>query len=153
MRTVLCRGAVGLLMALPVAAVAAEAQERPEPKAPMVRTLGCVEQRGAEWWLTRAAEAERDSQGVFDATEVAETQAEVSLGSTEYLLVGVTDFLTPEGLLRTGDRALFTTPDQVNATGDIRAGRLVLVKGLLIRSLDPVRINLTAVVGLTGDCS
>ena len=62
------------------------------------------------------------------------------------------DFLTPEGLLRSGDRALFTTPEQVNATGELRDGRTVLVKGLLIETDAAPRLNLVAVVGLGDKC-
>jgi hypothetical protein len=67
-------------------------------------------------------------------------------------LVGVADFLDADALLRFGDRASFTKPDQVNATGELRAGRTVLVKGLLIESGAESRINLLAVVGLADSC-
>ena len=62
------------------------------------------------------------------------------------------DFLDVEGLLASGDRALFTTPEQANATGELRAGRTVLVKGLLIEADESSRINLMAVVGLSETC-
>ena len=66
--------------------------------------------------------------------------------------MGVADFLGAEALLRSFDRSSFTTPDQVNATGELRAGRTVLIKGLLIESDDTARINLLSVVGLADTC-
>ena len=89
--------------------------------------------------------------GVFNSDQIAEIE-ETALGTRQFQLVGVADFLTAEGLLRSGDRALFTTPDQVNATGELRDGRTVLVKGLLIETDGDPRINLVAVVGLEDKC-
>ena len=120
----------------------------------MVHTLGCVEARNdaaAPWWLTRAATPTVTKRGVFNSDQIAEIE-ETALGTRQFQLVGVADFLTAEGLLRSGDRALFTTPDQVNATGELRDGRTVLVKGLLIETDGDPRINLVAVVGLEDKC-
>ncbi|HCR00629.1 MAG TPA: hypothetical protein DIU48_14485, partial [Acidobacteria bacterium] len=89
--------------------------------------------------------------GVFNSDQVAEIAA-TALGTGQFQLVGVADFLTAEGLLGTADRALFTAPDQVNATGELRDGRTVLVKGLLIETDDAPRLNLVAVVGLEDKC-
>ena len=87
----------------------------------------------------------------LESDQIAEI-GETALGTRQFQLVGVADFLTAEGLLRSGDRALFTTPDQVNATGELRDGRTVLVKGLLIETDGDPRINLVAVVGLEDKC-
>lgn len=124
-----------------------------EPKVEIVHTVGCVERRigDAEWWLTRAAEPTESDPGVFNEDEVDEAR-EQALGTLEFQLVGVADFLGAEALLRSFDRAAFTTPDQVNATGELRAGRTVLVKGLLIEAAEVARINLLAVVGLADAC-
>ena len=124
-----------------------------EPAVEIVHTVGCVERRagGAEWWLARAAEPTVSEPGVFNENEVDEARAQ-ALGTHEFHLVGVADFLGAEALLRSFDRSSFTTPDQVNATGELRAGRKVLVKGLRIAAEEIERINLLAVVGLADTC-
>ena len=130
------------------------ATRRPEPQVEFVQTVGCVERRTREdttWWLTRAAEATVTRQGVFNEVQVDEAR-ETALGDGEFRLIGFADFLTPEGLLNFGDRALFTEPDQINASGELRAGRTVLVKGLLIETDGESRINLVSVVGLADAC-
>ena len=124
-----------------------------EPAVEIVHTVGCVERRtgDAEWWLARAAEPTVSGPGVFNEDEVDEAR-ELAPGTRAFHLVGVADFLGAEALLRSFDRAAFTTPDQVNATGELRAGRRVLVKGLLIAAEAVERINLLAVVGLADAC-
>ena len=124
-----------------------------EPAVEIVHTVGCVERRigEAEWWLTRAAEPTVNEAGVFDSDEVDQARAQ-ALGARAFHLVGVADFLGAEALLRSFDRAAFTNPDQVNATGELRADRTVLVKGLLIEADETARINLLAVVGLADTC-
>ncbi len=123
------------------------------PAVAIVHTVGCVERRAgdAEWWLTRAVEPTVTEAGVFNEDEVDEA-SEQGRGEREFQLVGVADFLGAEALLRSFDRSSFTAPDQVNATGGLRAGRTVLVKGLLIEADDIARINLLAVVGLADTC-
>ena len=126
----------------------------PEPQVEIVRTVGCVELRnddGATWWLTRAADPTEIDAGVFNANEVEEAK-DSALGSREFQLIGVAEFLDAESLLSFGDRAQFTTAQQVNATNELREGRTVLVKGLLIETNAAVRINLLAVVGLADGC-
>ncbi len=124
------------------------------PAVEIVHTVGCVERRlgEAEWWLARAAEPTVSEAGVFNDDEVDEARAQ-ALGTDVFQLVGVADFLGAEALLRSFDRSSFTAPDQVNATGELREGRTVLVKGLLIEADDAARINLLAVVGLADTCS
>ena len=130
------------------------ASRRPKPQVEVVQTVGCVEQRISEettWWLTRAVEPTSTRPRVFNDVEVAEAREKTS-GDREYHLVGVADFLTAEGLLRYGERERFTAPEQINATGELRAGRTVLVKGLLIEADGVSRINLLSVVGLADTC-
>ena len=124
------------------------------PQVQLVQTVGCVEQRGgaADWWLVRAADPTVTRAGVFNVVQVEEMKQALTLGSKQFHLVGVADFLDAEGLLRTGDRAQFTTPESANATGELRVGRTVLVKGLLIETDEGLRINLTNVVGLADNC-
>ena len=130
------------------------ASRRPKPQVEVVQTVGCVEQRisgETTWWLTRAVEPTSTRPRVFNDVEVAEARENTS-GDREYRLIGVADFLTAEGLLRYGERERFTTPEQINATGELRAGRTVLVKGLLIEADGVSRINLLSVVGLADTC-
>ncbi len=130
------------------------ATRRPKPQVEFVQTVGCVERRTRQdstWWLTRAAEPTVTRAGVFNEVQIDEAR-ETRLGDGEFRLIGFADFLTPEGLLNFGDRALFTEPDQINASGELRPGRTVLVKGLLIETDDESRINLMSVVGLADTC-
>ena len=124
-----------------------------KPQAEIVHTVGCVERgAGDTWRLTRAAEPETTRPGVFETAQVDDAR-QTEPGSHEFRLIGVADFLTAEGLLRYGNRALFTTPEQINASGELREGRTVLVKGLLIDPDGEPRINLLAVVGLADTCN
>ncbi len=153
-----------LLAALSLAAVIAMTWptsvqgQRPEPQVDIVQTVGCVEMRSgdaATWWLARAADPTQTRAGVFNVNQVEEAKEE-ALGTREFQLIGVAEFLDAESLLRFGDRAEFTTADQVNATNQLREGHTVLVKGLLIEEGTtagaPARINLLAVVGLADAC-
>lgn len=78
-----------------------------------------------------------------------------TLGTNVFRLIGETDFLSVEELLKSGERSRFTTADTANASGQLRAGRKVLVKGLLVVSEDvggEQRINLMSVVSLADSC-
>ena len=154
-RTLLAATLAVSALAPPIAVAAGQrSSARPEPQVEVVQTVGCVEQRTSDettWWLTRAVEPTSTRPRVFNEVEVEEARENTS-GDHEFQLVGVADFLTAEGLLRFGQRAIFTTPEQINATGELRAGRTVLVKGLLIEADDLSRINLLSVVGLADTC-
>jgi hypothetical protein len=124
-------------------------------KAEIVQTIGCVAHRNgspAGWWLTGAAAQAVTREGVFNRAEIDEAKKISLPGNREFHLVGVADFLDADGLLQSGDRARFTKADQVNATGELREGRTVLVKGLLIDAGTESRINLIAVVGIANTC-
>jgi hypothetical protein len=149
-RTVLVLAAV-----IAVSWPAAVAGQDKSPQVEIVQTVGCVEQRGGDaptWWLTRSVEPTVIAAGVFDETQVEEAKGS-TLGTRSFQLIGVADFLDAESLLGFGDRAQFTTRDQVNATGELVAGRTVLVKGLLIETNEPARINLLVVVTLSDGCA
>ena len=155
-RTLLVAGLTAAALAPQIATAAGQRPSagRPEPQVEVVQTVGCVEQRISQettWWLTRAVEPTTTRPRVFNEVEVEEARENTS-GDHEFQLVGVADFLTAEGLLRFGQRAIFTNPEQINATGELRAGRTVLVKGLLIEADDVSRINLLSVVGLADTC-
>ena len=149
---------VAMFLASTVASSVASAQRRAAargqgPAVEIVHTVGCAERRGSDtdWWLVRAAEPETTQAGVFNVPEV-DAAKERPLGDHEFQLVGVPEFVGAEALLRTADRASFTSPDQVNATGELRDGRTVLVKALLIEAEPAPRLNLLAVVGLADTC-
>jgi hypothetical protein len=146
--------AIGMLSSLRVEAQNTGAA-RAKVKVDIVQTVGCVARRNGEpatWWLTRAAVPTVTREGVFNRAEIDEATKTTVPGTREFHLIGVADFLDAEGLLHSGDRAQFTKSDQVNATGELREGRAVLVKGLLIDAGAESRINLTAVVGVADTC-
>ena len=126
-----------------------------DPKVDIVQTVGCVEQRsdaGVTWWLTRAADPVVTSSGPFEEPEVEDARDQET-GSAEFQLIGFAEFVDSATQLASADRALFTTEDQVNATNELRQGRFVLVKGLLIDADgSSARINLLSVVGLAETC-
>ncbi len=123
-----------------------------ETQVNIVQIVGCVEHRSdASVWLTGASAPEVVRRGVFNQTQV-NTARTSALGNSSFHLIGEADFLSAEGLLRTAERSSFTSPEQVNATGGLRAGRKVLVKGLLIESDNESRVNLLAVVALSDMC-
>ena len=134
----------------------AVARETPgeKPAVDVVQSVGCVERRDGNpetWWLTRAVDPRVAQPGVFSTTQI-DTARALPLGANTFQLVGVADFLDSEGLLKSGRRREFTTPQNANATGEIRPGRKVLVKGMFITSGETKRINLLNVIGLADSC-
>ena len=125
-----------------------------KPAVDVVQTLGCVEQRTGNpetWWLQKAVDPRVVQPGVFSVAQT-DTARSAALGSQAFQLIGVADFLDVDGLLKSGRRSEFTTAQNANATGELRPGRKVLVKGMLITTSDPKRINLLNVVGLADSC-
>ena len=102
--------------------------------------------------MARAAEPTVTEVGPFNEDEVEEAR-DVALGDREFQLIGVAEFLDGHEQLDWGDRASFTTSDQTNATRDLRDGRRVFVKGLLIDADSAAGINLLSVVALADSCS
>ena len=131
-----------------------EGQQSSGPAVNIVQTVGCVERRSgdaAEWWLVQAPEPAVIEAGVFNRSEI-QVARNTALGSGTFQLIGVADFLDAEGLLASADRRLFTSPEQVNATGELQEGRKVLVKGALIETDAESRINLLGVIGVADTC-
>ncbi len=131
-----------------------EGQQSSAPKVNIVQTVGCVERRSgdaAEWWLVQTAEPAVIQAGVFNRSEI-QAARNTALGSGTFQLIGVADFLDAAGLLASADRRLFTSPEQVNATGELQEGRKVLVKGALIETDAESRINLLGVIGVADTC-
>jgi len=135
----------------------AQRQSRPPsdpPKAPIVQALGCAEQRAgspATWWLARASNADTATPGPLNVGQVEKAKG-VALGTNTFRLIGEADFLSPEELLKSGERSKFTAADTANASGQLRAGRKVLVKGLLVDVAGEPRINLMSVVSVGETC-
>jgi hypothetical protein len=125
-----------------------------KPAVDVVQSVGCVERRDGNpetWWLTRAVDPRVAQPGVFSAAQI-DTARGVPPGTNTFQLVGVADFLDTEGLLKSGRRREFTTAQNANATGEIRPGRKVLVKGMFITTGETKRINLLNVIGLADSC-
>jgi hypothetical protein len=125
-----------------------------KPKVEIVQTMGCVEYRaagGGQWWLTHAAEPTVSREGVFTTRDI-DLSKETTQGTRAFRLIGHAEYLDAQGLLRTQQRKDFTTPEQVNATGSLRDGRTVLLKGLLVPGAEE-RINLLQVAPLAETCS
>lgn len=131
--------------------VAAQEPDLPERTVPLVKTVGCVEKDGGSWFLTAAADPEETEYPFASALEVQDARG-AALGSHRFELVGVADFLDAEGLLSLHQRAEYTAPESVNATGQLAEGHKVAVKGLYITSVEPHRLNLTSVFSLTDTC-
>jgi hypothetical protein len=126
-----------------------------KPKVDIVQSVGCAERKAgspATWWLGRAADATVSQPGVFTVAQVEQAKG-AALGASTFQLVGVADFLDTAGLLQSGQRADFTTAENANASGQLKEGRKVLVKGLLIDGGDVKRINLMSVISLAESCS
>lgn len=132
-------------------------QTRPgeKPAVDVVQSIGCVERHDGSpetWWLTKAADPRVTQPGVFSTGQV-DTARGAALGANTFELVGVADFLDADGLLKSGRRREFTTSQNVNATGQIRPGRKILVKGMYITTGETKRINLLNVISLADSCS
>ena len=131
--------------------VAGQESNQNTPTVALVTTVGCVEQDGESWFLTRATDPTVTALPFSSFTEL-EDAGHAALGSNRLELVGVTDFLDAGGLLASFQRAEFTAPESVNATGQLADGRQVVVKGLHIPSVTPNRINLTSLFSLADSC-
>ena len=149
-----CTLALAVTWSSPTAAQDRQPSGARQPQVDIVQTLGCAERRTgemSEWWLTRALDPTVTRAGVFTRQQIEEAQ-NAGLGSNRFQLIGFADFLDAEGLLTSGDRAQFTTREQVNATGELRDGRTILVKGALIKTDAEPRINLLSVIGVSETC-
>ena len=136
----------------------AQRQSRPPaepPKAPIVQAVGCAEQRAgnpATWWLARASNADAVTPGPLSVGQVEKAKG-ATLGTNTFRLIGEADFLSAEELLKSGQRSKFTAAETANASAQLRAGRKVLVKGLLVDVAGEPRINLMSVVSVAEACS
>jgi hypothetical protein len=125
-----------------------------KPKVDIVAGVGCVERRDgdpATWWLSHAADPQVTRSASFNTAELEQLK-KVPMGAGVYQLVGVADFLDVEGLLQDTVRARFTTRETANATGQLRVGRKVIVKGPLVDVDGQKQINLTAMLSVADIC-
>lgn len=125
-----------------------------KPAVDIVQSIGCAERRAGTpetWWLGQASDPRVTTPGVFNVKQVEEARS-AALGTNLFQLVGVADFLDTEGLLGTGRRAEFTSAETANASGQLQAGRKLLVKGLLVGADGQKRINLVSVISLAERC-
>ena len=128
------------------------AQEREPQTVPLVQSVGCAELEDSTWFLNRATDpAESDNPYTSDS-DIEEAQ-DLPLGSNRFELIGVAEFLDVDGLLAQFQRADFTAPESVNATGQLKDGNRIAVKGLYLQDTNPSRINLTSVITLGEPCS
>ena len=154
-RTVIAASLIALCASPGFAQRGRQTNPREKPAVDVVQSVGCVERRDGSpetWWLTKAVDPRVAQPGIFSTPQIDNARG-LPLGSNTFQLVGVADFLDTEGLLKSGRRREFTTPQNANATGEIRPGRKVLVKGMFITNGETKRINLLNVIGLADSCN
>jgi hypothetical protein len=124
----------------------------PAAKVPIVIVAGCV-MRGQDgaWLLTSASEPKVSAIVHADAQEVAEARS-LRPGTGRYRPIGTAEFASADELLGQGQRVQFTRPEGANATGQLRAGRRVSIKGLLIAAGNEQRLNLLSVQAIADAC-
>ena len=151
----------GLVVAILVAwlgtsATGIGAQEQIDLNTPtieIVRAVGCASASSApsDWTLTNATEPTVVRSPFTSTTEIEELATE-PLANKTYKLLGTAEFVSVERLLRRSPRAEFTAGESANATGTLRDGYKVVVRGLLLDPDGNARINLTSVQILAESC-
>jgi hypothetical protein len=127
-------------------------QDAAKPQVPLVMVVGCASRAGdGAWMLTNASEPKASSIVHADASEV-EAATRVPLGNGRYRLIGTAEFASVDELLGQGQRALFTSRESANASGQLVAGHKVSVKALLIAAPDERRLNLLSVQSIGDAC-
>jgi hypothetical protein len=96
---------------------------------PVVEVAGCLSQAGAVWTLTNASDP-AVAKTSFTTPEAVKEAAEKPLGTQQYRLLGASPF-GPEG----------------------HKGHKIVVRGLLVKSGDDTRINLTSLQMLAETCA
>jgi hypothetical protein len=141
------------LLASAVAVVAAGRQrDVATPQVPLVIVVGCASRAGnGGWMLTNASEPRVSSIVHADASEL-EAATRMPLGSSRYRLIGTAEFASVDELLQQGQRALFTSRESANASGQLADGHKVSVKALLIDARNERRLNLLSVQSVGDTC-
>jgi hypothetical protein len=123
-----------------------------QPTVPIVLAAGCASRTPDGTWTLASASALRRSSIVHaDAREFEEARR-LPIGTARYRLIGTAEFASVDDLLSTGQRAQFTTAETANATGQLRDGRRVAVKALLIAAAQEQRLNLLSVQPVSDSC-
>jgi hypothetical protein len=124
----------------------------PQPQAPLVTVVGCVARTPTGGRMLTSASPPHVSTIVHaDAGEI-QTAASVAGGPAVYQLIGTADFGSRDELLGQAQRRLFTRPDTANATGELRPGRRVAVKALLVDGSMGRTLNLLSVQPIADTC-
>jgi hypothetical protein len=127
-------------------------QDAAKPRAPLVMVVGCASRAGdGAWMLTNASEPRVSPIVHADAGEV-EAATRVPLGNSRYRLIGTAEFASVDELLVQGQRALFTSRERANASGQLVDGHKVSVKALLIAAPNERRLNLLSVQSIGDAC-
>ena len=121
---------VWLLVAAAVGSVHAQGRgSAPNPdQLPIVESVGCLSQTGADWNLANATEAATSTTS-FTTPEAVKAAAEKPLGTQQYRLLGTSPF----------------SPER-------HKGHKMAVKGILIKSGSDSRINVTSFQMLAETC-
>ena len=124
-----------------------------KPTIEIVRAVGCASASSApgDWTLTNATEPTVVRSPFTSTTEIEELATE-PLANKTFKLLGTAEFVSVERLLRQSRRAEFTAGEPANATGTLRDGYKVVVRGLLLDPDGNARINLTSVQILAQSC-
>jgi hypothetical protein len=114
-------GIVGLLLAASVIGAHAQGRGAGNPdQLPIVEVVGCLSQSASDWILANATEPVTAPTS-FTTPEAMKAAAEKPLGTQQYRLLGTTPY----------------DPNQ-------HKGHKIAVRGLLIKSGDDTRINVTS---------
>lgn len=145
-------GVLALVCGLAVGIRAQKESDVSKPEAPLVTVVGCASLApDGTWMLTNATDGTETRQLFSSAKEIEEAKKR-ALGRNRYKLIGTTDFLTKEELLKNEVRRQFTRPEVANATGQLQNGKKLVVKGLLITAPNEQRLNLVSVQQLSDTC-
>ena len=124
-----------------------------KPTIEFVRAVGCASAGSApgDWTLTNATKPTVVRSPFTSTTEMEELATE-PLANKTYKLLGTGEFVSVERLLGQSQRAEFTAGESASATGTLKDGYKVVVRGLLLDPDVNARINLTSVQILAESC-
>jgi hypothetical protein len=108
-------------------AAAAPPAQAPANTVPIVAVVGCVEQQGADWMLTRATEPEPS---IANGPPADQPYKGPTSGRNTFRMIGVSEFDLPS-----------------------HRGHTVLVKALFIRAEPVSRLNVTSVTMVSASCA
>jgi hypothetical protein len=145
-------GVLALVCGLAMGIGAQRESDVSTPEAPLVSVVGCASRAPDGTWMLTNATAGTETRQLFSSAKEIEEARKEKLGTNRYKLIGTTDFLTKEELLKSEVRRQFTRPEVANATGQLQNGKKLVVKGLLITAPNEKRLNLVSVQQLSDTC-